>query len=128
MKNSLPILLLILLSSCGKEPLLDVTDQMQGSWKHYTTETDYTVVYIYTDGNGRLEWYNDQGLTKDTKEREWLIKDNRIYFGKVAFNGEFFDISEFPKTGGAEIINGYDTIPSGGRYCLLDDSYYLDIQ
>ena len=118
----------LLFSACSKDPLTDHTDQMQGSWKHYTSETDYHVIYIYADGMGKLEWYNEKGLTKETKEREWKIKDNRIYFGNAAFNGEFYDITDYPSLTGAEILNGHDTIPAGGRYCQLDKSYYLDIQ
>lgn len=118
----------ILFASCGKESLIEQTTQLQGTWKHYTSETNYHLVYIYTNGMGKLEWYNEKGLTKETKEREWKIKDNRIYFGSAAFNGELYDVTDYPSTAGSEIINGLDTIPAGGRYCLLDKSYYLDIQ
>ena len=124
MKRYLLLSIPFLLFACGKEPLVDVTSDMVGSWKHYTTAADYHIIRIYDDGQGVLEWYNADGLTKTTPQREWYIKDNRIYFGKAAFNGELYDIDEYPQTAAAEIINGKDTIYVGEQYCILDGSYY----
>ena len=106
---------------------MDVSSDMAGTWTHYTNETDHHVLYINADGTGKLEWYNNNGLHQDTKIRDWYIKDNRMYFGKVTFNGEFYDIEQYPITAGSGFSNYYDSIPASSRYCILNDVYYVEL-
>ncbi len=127
MRINFALFLCLVAVSCGKEPLMDVSTEMAGTWTHYSNETDHHILYINADGTGKLEWYNDDGLYKDTKVRDWYFKDNTMYFGKTSFNGELYDIIDYPVTAGSGFSNYYDTIPPGARYCILDDVYYVEL-
>ena len=117
----------VLLLGCNKDPLLEAAPSMVGTWTHYSNVTDHHIIYINDDGSGKLEWYNDKGLYKETKERDWYIKENTLYFGKASFDGQLYRINDFPTTCTAGFANYYDSIPTGARYCKLDDVYYVEL-
>lgn len=126
MKLWISIGLLIIFSSCNKEPLLDASPALVGNWTHYTDAETWHTLHVNSDGNGTMEWYTNSKLNKDTKERPWLIKDNTLYFGKVSFNGELYDIDAYPQLSGSTTIENYDTLSAGERFIILDGFYYTE--
>lgn len=127
MRNLLLIVIVLSLTGCKKELLLDKAPSMIGTWVHYSAPNTFHIIIVKEDGTGRLEWYNEGGLYKDTPYRDWYYKDNTMYFGKVALNGELYDIIEYPKTAGSTFENNFDVIPAGSRYCILENVYYVEL-
>lgn len=123
----IPIFLTVLFS-CKKEPIHEAAPSMIGSWKHYSAEEDWHVIHVYEDGNGAMEWYRNNKLYKDTKTRPWLMKGNTMHFGKVALNGELYDIEAYPDSASTEFIVNHDTIPALTRFVILDGFHYVEIE
>lgn len=123
-------LILIVLSgslvSCKKEKLVDAAPSLVGTWKHYSATANWHIIEIYDNGEGKLQWYVDGKLEKFTKVRTWYMEDNTIYFGKLALNGELYEVIDFPAISGAEVIENYDTLKVGKRFMRLDDGYFVE--
>lgn len=125
-KNLLLTLFIPLLFSCKKEILHDSAPSLVGTWKHYTSESAWHIITINENSNGRMEWYVDNKFYKDTKTRTWYLKNNTIYFGKVALNGELYEVIDFPITASTEAIELFDTLKVGKRYMKLDKGIYVE--
>ena len=112
--------------SCNKTPLLEALEAMVGSWIHYSSEVDAHRIKINEDGTGSIEFLKDGEAIRATKIRDWYLDDNILAFGKAAFNGESYEIDEYPAVAWEELINYYDTIPELSRFIVLDDNYYAE--
>lgn len=126
MKYIFSILFLILLLGCAKTPVLEASDVMVGTWKHFYGVRNSHTIYIYDNGSGKMEWEDNAEVSKGTKVREWYLEDNILYFGKGAFNGESYVIDEYPQVAWEELIVYYDTIPETKKYLILDGNYYTE--
>ena len=115
-----------ILLSCNKEPILEVAPSLVGIWKHHSAVDAWHIIYIYENGKGIMQWFRNYKLYKDTKERDWWMKNNTIYFGKTAFNGELYDVETFPTLTGQTFTDNFDTIYAGKRYIVLDGNYYSE--
>lgn len=120
------VCLINLLVSCKKETVKDGAPSLIGTWKHYSSVDAWHIIYIQDDSQGRMEWYTNGKLFDDTKIRTWYLKDNTIHFGKLALNGELYEVTEFPYTAGSTTIELFDTLYSGKRIIKLDDKYYVE--
>ncbi|WP_070136757.1 hypothetical protein [Crocinitomix algicola] len=126
MKNILVFSVVIILFSCSKTPLLEQTDDLVGIWKHYNSKKHAHVLIISEDGSGKIEWEESGQIVKATKERDWYIKGNTLFFGKASFNGERYTVDEYPQVAWDEMINYYDTIHETKKYIILDGNYYVE--
>lgn len=126
MKKIITALVIIVLVSCGKTPILEHTSDLAGTWKHNFSEGNSHTLIINEDGSGRIEWEENGEKSKATKLRDWYIKDEVLYFGKGAFNGEQYAIDQYPKVAWEELIHYYDTIPETKKYIILDNFYYVE--
>ena len=120
------LFLLLVMSSCGKEKLLDSAPSMVGNWVHYDAPDAWEKVIIKEDGTGKVEWYTNNKLHKETKVKDWLVKGNELFLGKVTFSLGPYDISEYPITSSATVIESYDTLVQGSRYCVMNSSYFVE--
>lgn len=127
-KTSLFLLLSILIISCKKETVQDAAPSLIGNWKHYSAQSDWHIIHINADGTGTMEWYANGELLEITKSRTWYFKDNTIYFGKIAWNGELYEVLDFPSTSIAESIQLFDTLKAGKRFMKLDKGYYTEFE
>lgn len=125
MRNLL-IILAFCLSGCKKENVLDSAPSLVGHWKHFSAAEDWHIIRINEDGNGTMEWYIGGKLYRDTKARPWMMKDNTLYFGKAAFNGELYEVEEYPAKSGSESVVNFDTLKIGARFINLDGNYYVE--
>jgi hypothetical protein len=116
-----------LLFSCKKEKVADGAPSLIGSWKHYSATDAWHIIHIYDDSQGQMEWYTNGKLYKDTKVRTWYLKENTIYFGKMALNGELYEVIDFPSISLAESIQLFDTLKAGKRFMKTEDGYYVEI-
>jgi len=126
MKYSILLFLIILFISCSKTPILESSEEMVGSWIHYSSEIKAHKIIINADGTGSIQWLENGDATKSTKIREWYLDDNTLAFGKAAFNGESYSVDKYPTFTWDEIIKYYDTIPGSSRYIILDGFYYAE--
>ncbi len=126
MRLILILSIIVLLQSCKKEPVLDSAPSLVGSWIHYSDNDAWHIIHIESNGEGTMEWYRNDKIFKDTKTRPWYVKDNTLYFGKATFNGELYDIIEYPILNSIESIQNLDTLKSGKEYMILDDLYYIE--
>lgn len=126
MRITITFISLILFISCKKETVLDVAPSLIGTWKHYSDEDNWHIIYIFDNGDGRMEWFVDGEKADFTKTRTWYMKDNTIYFGKVALNGELYDVIDFPSTSSSESIINFDTLKVGKRFMQLDEGYFVE--
>jgi hypothetical protein len=122
----LSLFLMLLISACNKTPILDASTSMVGVWVHYTDNEDAHHIIIQSNGEGFMEWYIADKLSKQTKVRKWYLDNNILSFGKAAFNGESYTIEEYPMLSNTEEIIYYDTLYEGQRYILLDGIYYTE--
>jgi len=127
MKNIFVIAIILILVACKKETVLDAAPSLIGTWKHYSSADDWHIIYIYDNGDGKLEWYVDTEIKKETTIRTWYIKDNTIYFGKVALNGELYEVIDFPANCQMQTIENFDTLKVGKQFMQLDDGYFVEI-
>ena len=121
------LLLFVYISSCNKEPLTEAAPSLVGKWRNYDNNGIGEQIEIYENGNGVIKTYDNWTEKTSTKERTWYIKDNELHFGKAAFNGEFYDIDEFPQTASTTIVIGIDSILPGERYIKLNKRDYKEI-
>ncbi len=126
MNKIFAICLLLITFACERTPVLEASEAMVGEWLHFSDEDDSHRVVVSPDGTGYMEWFVDGKKSLTTKMREWFLDNNRISFGKVAFNGQAYDVDQFPKTAFDEKINFHDTVPEGARYIILDGNYYTE--
>lgn len=122
------IIALLVLASCNKEELVSGAPSLVGDWIHYNTEAEKEIIYIDSEGNGKVVWYVGNSLERETKVKKWYVEDNRMQLGKVTFNLRPFNIDVFPTTSSNTTIEGYDTLYQGFRYIQLNDKYYREIQ
>lgn len=128
MKQLLPFAILaVIFLSCKKEKLMDAAPSLVGSWKHYTATDAWHIIHIYNNSEGQMEWYTNGKLYKDTKIRTWYIKGNVIHFGKVALNGELYEVIEYPATNSTEKIELFDTLYAGKKFMQLDKGFYTEL-
>ena len=120
-------LFLFLLIGCSKSTVLDEAPSLVGVWKHYTAEDAWEIIRIDQDGEGKIEWYTNNKLHKETKVKSWYVKDNTLYLGKVTFSLEPYDITEYPQTAGQEVIINFDTLKANHRYVYLNDAPYVEM-
>jgi hypothetical protein len=116
----------ISVTACKKETLLESAPSLVGTWKHYSGDGDYHIIEIYDNGDGKMQWYVDNELEKYTKVRTWYMEGNTIYFGKIALNGELYEVIDFPAVSSSETIENFDTLKAGTRFMRLDDGYYIE--
>ena len=121
-------LFLISVLGCKKTPVLEASEDVVGDWMHYTSETEAHRLVVSADGKGYMERLVDGTASRATKVREWYLDDNVLAFGKAAFNGEAYEIEDYPQVAWEEIINYYDTVPELARYMILDGLYYVDTE
>lgn len=126
--SSLLVILSILIFSCKKETVQDAAASLIGNWKHYSAPDDWHIIHINADGTGTMEWYANGEQLEMTKSRTWYLKDNTIYFGKIAWNGELYEVLDFPSTSIAESIQLFDTLKAGKRFMKLDKGYYTEFE
>lgn len=119
--------LFILTVSCKKETVSEAAPSIIGNWKHYSENDAWHIIHIESNSEGRMEWYTNGKLYKDTKTRTWYMKNNTIYFGKLALNGELYEIIDFPVTSTSQTIELFDTLFAGKRYMKLDKGYYVEV-
>lgn len=105
---------------------MEESQAMEGSWIHFSSLTEAHRIVIKADGSGAMEWLKDGKVNRGTKSRDWYLKDNTLIFGKAAFNGESYEIDEYPTVTWTELIKYYDTIPEASRYIILDGHYYVE--
>lgn len=123
------ILILVLLLTflgCAKTPVLEASESVVGNWIHFSSETEAHRINISADGTGNIEWLLAGDVTRATKIREWYLDDNTLSLGKVAFNGESYEIEAYPDVAWEEMVHYYDTIPELSRYMILDGLYYVE--
>jgi len=120
------ILVVFLSLGCKKETVKDGAPSLIGTWKHYSAEDAWHIIYIYDNGEGRMEWYTNNKLHDDTKVRTWYLKNNTIHFGKVALNGELYEVTDFPTVSGSTTVELFDTLYAGKKYITLDNKYYVE--
>ncbi len=126
MKYILPITAIILIFGCKKTPLNEASETFWGTWTHYTNKVDAHTIYIFEDGTGYMTFTDNNKEGNPTKTRDWYLEDNELFFGKVAFNGQSYEVDKYPTVTFTEIINFNDTVPEGKRYMILDENYYVE--
>lgn len=119
-------MLIFLAVSCKKDKLVDEAPSLIGNWTHFETADSGEKIEIKENGFGSITLISNGTAASKTKEREWFVKDNELFFGKAAFNGEFYTIDEYPKIAANDFINFFDTINVGNRYIILNDRYYVE--
>jgi len=122
------LLFIAMLISCKKETVADAAPSLIGTWKHYTSADECHIIYIYDNSEGKMEWYNEGQLYDDTKVRTWYLKNNTIYFGKVALNGELYEVLDFPSVSVTETVQLFDTLKAGKRFMKMDTGYYVEVE
>lgn len=115
----------VFIVSCKKQPAIEIDEKFHGSWRHYTGENSYVVLYIQSNSRGEIERYED-GMTSGTINGKWLIKKNKLYLGWLTSNNYKFEINKYPTIADTTIIHNFDSVPIGSMYILLDGNYYVD--
>ena len=118
--------LLAFLVSCSKEKLIDEAPSLIGIWKHYHSDEAWDIITINADGTGKVDFFTNSKLREETKVKEWYVKDNRLYLGKVTFSLQPFTISEYPKNASSDVIEGFDTIQNGDRYMQFNQLTFVE--
>ena len=108
--------------------MLEASEALVGNWEHKTAFADAHQIIINENGEGYMVWVIDGKNSKQTKIRKWYLDNNQLNFGKAVFNGEFYEIDEYPTTAFTELINYYDTILKDQRYIILDGNYYKEFE
>ena len=86
MKKVLFLLVVVtVLVGCSKTPVLEVSEDLVGEWRHYTGVGNSHLIIINDNGEGHMEWEVDGKISKTTKTRKWYLDDNILSFGKAAF-------------------------------------------
>ncbi|MBI3135629.1 MAG: hypothetical protein HYZ14_13205 [Bacteroidetes bacterium] len=116
----------LLFCSCKKETVHTAAPSLVGTWKHYSAADAWHIIYIYADSQGKMEWYTNNELYKDSKVRTWYMKDNTIYFGKMALNGELYEVIDFPVVSPSQSIELFDTLKAGKRFIRTDKGCYVE--
>ena len=81
--------------------------------------------YIHI-GEANLDFFTNSKLREETKVKDWYVKDNRLYLGKVTVSLQPFTISEYPKTASSDFIEGYDTIQTGERFMQFNQLTFVE--
>ncbi len=130
MRGQKQVLLILILqlgfTYCKKEPATEIDAQFVGSWKHRTDESHTIYLGIANNSRGSIERYENGKFKSDTRQRKWLIKKDKLYFGWTAAPGEKFSIDQYPSIASVLIIHNLDTIQPGERYLILEGAYYKD--
>jgi hypothetical protein len=119
--------LLLLLVACQKEPVHRKDQVFVGSWQHRIDQLHaYRSIRIGSDSRGWLDVYNADGKKTGggDQSRKWLHKKDYLYFGWLGMGDEKYHIDQYPKTAAELLINGFDTIPAGEIYLVMDGDYY----
>ncbi|MFT4601619.1 MAG: hypothetical protein ACI857_001802 [Arenicella sp.] len=128
MKQTVLIFSIILISfGCSKEKLIDVSPSLVGDWKHYSADDQWEIVFINSDGTGKVEYFRNSKLFEETKVKDWFTADNRLYLGKVTFSLQPYTVSEFPTLSPSLQIIEFDTLSMGVRYMQLNQLNYVEI-
>lgn len=114
----------ISISACKKQPLTSNDSSFQGVWKHQVNEDELIYITIDEYSMGTMEFYKYGKFKSDTQRRKWLIKDNRLYFGRMATKKESDHIDVPPTVSTQVIVLPYDSIPIGKKYMVLSGKYY----
>lgn len=112
--------------SCGKEAVQEEASSMIGTWVHYTSNEAWEKIIIDSTGYGKVEWYTNNKLHQETKEKQWFVKDNRLYLGKATFSINPYDIDTYPLVSASTEVQGYDTLVQGSKYCVLDGLTFVE--
>ena len=126
MKYCYWVSLMSLLMSCSKEELLTEAPSLVGTWQHYSAEDAWEIIFINTDGTGKVEWYVNNKLNEETKEKNWYTKDNRLYLGKATFSFKPYNIDAYPYYVGTSDNVGFDTLTPGKRIIELNQLHYIE--
>lgn len=116
----------LVIFSCGKEDVSTGAPSLIGTWIHYSASDAWEIIYINSEGNGKVEWFTNNKLHKDTKEKTWYIKDNRLTLGKSTFSLAPYDVETYPTQSSNTVIEGFDTLMSGKKYIIMDGRYYKE--
>jgi hypothetical protein len=119
------ISLSISINSCKKEPVLEIDENFEGSWRHYRTDVTYTEFFIQSDSKGEIEYIEENGMSSGTFTVKWLIKGDKLYHGWLATKHSVYAIDKYPTIAETEINNNFDFIPIGKSYMILDGEYYV---
>ncbi len=117
------------LFSCKKEEAINVNSGLIGIWYHYEPYEHgvrFKRLTLQSDGKGEIWYSNGWKVYGGTKTRKWLIKDEHLYFGRTASGNEKFEINQYPEIADSTFTIGLDTISSGEKYMILDDTYFCD--
>jgi len=101
------------LFACGKEPLIEDAPSLVGDWQHYHSEDQWDFISIDEDGTGYVKWYTNGKLFQETKVKEWFVKDNELFLGKVTFSFKPYSIDLYPTNVSTSEIIGFDTLSPG---------------
>ena len=110
--------------SCKKKAAIKVDGLFKNNWKHNIDDSHSEVLVIGNGISGYIEQYENGNIESDTQPRKWLIKNNRLYFGWMAFKGDQYSIDLYPTITPTVIISDFDTIDAGDQYIILDGNYY----
>ena len=128
MKTAIGIsFILVFLISCSKEKLIIESPSLVGVWQHYSAMDAWEILIINTDGTGKVEWYTNNKLHEETKIKDWYVKENRLYFGKVTFALNPYDVTGYPQLSSQEEIIEFDTLKPLTRYIELNQLNYVEI-
>ncbi len=116
-------LVLLVILSCKKKPIVEINKDFEGSWRHYYGKNSYADFYIGANSRGDIESY-EEGMTARSMKFKWLIKKDKLYHGWLATK-DHYKIDKYPTVAETLIIDNYDTIPIGRIYMILDGDYYI---
>lgn len=102
-----------LMLACGKEPLINNAPSLVGDWQHYQADEQWDFISIDENGIGYVQWYTNGKLFQETKIKEWFVKDNTLFLGKVTFSFKPYSIDLYPTTVNFPEIVGFDTLDVG---------------
>lgn len=114
---------LLILVSCKKKPVLEIDEKFEGNWTHYYGENWTETLSIQNNSRGDIDRDQDGAISRSPKYK-WLIKKNKLYHSWLTTKGHYV-IDKYPTIADTEIINNFDTIPVGRAYMILDGNYYL---
>jgi hypothetical protein len=117
---------LFFLISCSKDKLIDEAPSLVGTWKHFYSEEAWDIITISSDGTGKVDYFTNSKLKEETKVKDWYIKDDRLYLGKVTFSLQPYTVSEYPTTASINFIEASDTVFIGERYLEFNQLIFVE--
>lgn len=116
--------------SCHRKAVHKVQPDFIGNWYHREINGEKWHIEIDKKSWGTITVYNSEN--KDLNKfgenpRRWRYneKHQELTNGIIS---DYFGVNQVPATTEVLIINGYDTIPAGRTYCIINNDYYLKSQ